>query len=208
MDDRVVEGRVYVGYAPAFGFLFGYVDSLHSTVGSCTDLQFLFNLSQRMIDERCLGVKGLLRSLEMKITSVRREFLEEICEIERESFSAPYPPHVFTVMTKETPETFLVAISKQGIVGYVLVSLRKEGGHVLSIAVRRDFRRRGVGTELMAEVLKVLLRKNVTRVDLEVRTSNHAAREFYGKLGFRETGLIRKYYGDGEDAVKMSKNLA
>jgi len=151
--------------------------------------------------------KSTLQDLEIEITNVRNEFLKEICEIERESFSAPYPPHIFTVMARETPETFLVAISKQGIVGYVLASLRKDFGHVLSIAVRREFRTRGVGAKLMAEILEVLRRKGIRRVDLEVRTSNHVAQEFYSKLGFREAGLIRKYYSDGEDAVRMSKNL-
>jgi len=148
-----------------------------------------------------------LQTIDMEITGVREEFLREICEIERESFSAPYPPHIFTGMAKETPETFLVAISKQRTVGYVLASLMKDAGHILSIAVRRDFRRRGVGAKLMVEILEVLQRKGVRRVDLEVRESNHAAHEFYRKLGFQEAGLIKEYYHDGEDAVKMSRNL-
>lgn len=148
-----------------------------------------------------------LQTADLEVASVRERFLEEICEIERESFSAPYPPQVFCSMARETADTFLVANSKQETLGYVLAILRKDSGRVLSIAVRRGYRRKGVGTKLMTELLKVLQGKRVKRVELEVRVSNYAAQEFYRKLGFREVGMIEQYYPDGEDAVKMSRSL-
>ncbi len=144
---------------------------------------------------------------DVDIRTVRDELVKEICEIERESFSAPYPPYIFASMAKETPETFLVAVFKQNTVGYVLASSRKDDGRILSIAVKKDFRRKGVGSKLMTGLIEVLYRKGVRRVDLEVRASNHIAQEFYRKLGFQEKGLIKKYYRDGEDAVKMSGNF-
>ena len=143
----------------------------------------------------------------IEITSVRHEFLKEICEIERESFSAPYPSYIITSIAKETPETFLVATFKQSAVGYVLGSMRKDAGHILSIAVKSDFRRKHVGSKLMAEISEVFFRKGVRRVELEVRASNHSAQEFYRKIGFQVNGLVKEYYHDGEDAVKMSRDL-
>ncbi len=42
------------------------------------------------------------------------------------------------------------------------------------------------------------------RVTLEVRTSNSAAIEMYGRFGFRPAGHRRRYYHDnGEDALIM-----
>jgi len=149
-----------------------------------------------------------MQATDLEITGVREEFLREIWEIERESFSAPYPRYVFAHMAKETPETFLVATFKQTTVGYVLASLRKDAGHILSIAVRKNFRRKGAGMKLMTEIMEILRRRGVRRVDLELRVSNDIALKFYRKLGFQERGLIREYYRDGEDAVKMSRDLS
>jgi len=149
-----------------------------------------------------------MQTADLEITGVREEFLREIWEIERESFSAPYPRHIFAHMAKETPETFLVATFKQTTVGYVLASLRKDAGHILSIAVRKNFRRKGAGMKLMTEIMEILRIRGVRRVDLEVRVSNDIALKFYRKLGFQERGLITEYYRDGEDAVKMSKDLS
>jgi len=144
---------------------------------------------------------------DVEITCVRHELLKEICEIEQESFSAPYPSYIIASIASETPETFLVATFKQSAIGYVLGSMRKDAGHILSIAVKSDFRRRHVGSKLMAEILEVFFRKGVRRVELEVRASNYSAQEFYRKIGFQANGLIKDYYRDGEDAVKMSRDL-
>ena len=145
---------------------------------------------------------------DVDIASVARELLGEIYRIELESFSEPYPFHFFTVMATEMPETFLVATLRSKIVGYVLTSLIYDSAHILSIAVLRDFRRKGIGSKLMLGLIDVLRRKGIRRVELEVRVSNHIARMFYEMFGFREVTRVEAYYEDGEDAVKMMKDLS
>jgi ribosomal-protein-alanine N-acetyltransferase len=148
-----------------------------------------------------------LSSADIEITKVRNEFLEAICEIERESFSEPYPHYILAAMATETPETFLVAVSNLRVVGYVLASLNKDSGHILSIAVRTNLRRRGIGSRLMVAILEALRKKGAQQVILEVRMSNLDARMFYEKLGFTEAGRVRAYYRDGEDALKMESRI-
>lgn len=148
-----------------------------------------------------------MSSADIEITRVRNEFLEAICEIERESFSEPYPPYILTAIATETPETFLVAVSNLRVVGYVLASLNKDSGHILSIAVRTNLRRRGIGSRLMAAILEALRKKGAQQAMLEVRMSNLDARMFYEKLGFTEAGRVRAYYRDGEDALKMESRI-
>lgn len=143
----------------------------------------------------------------METREVTPDCVEDICEIERESFSEPYPSYILAVMAREAPETFLVAISESKVVGYVLTSLNEDEGHVLSIAIRRGFRRRGIGSRLMAETFQVLRRKGIRRIRLEARLSNCEAKQFYEQLGFKKKGLIRAYYRDGEDAVNMVREL-
>lgn len=146
-------------------------------------------------------------SLDVDVVKIRKDLLGEIYKIELESFSEPYPFHLFTAMASEMPETFLVAISRSKVVGYVLTSLSGDSARILSIAVRSDSRREGIGSKLMVGILDLLRRKGIRRVELEVRVSNHVARMFYEVFGFREVTLVRAYYEDGEDAVKMMRDL-
>ncbi len=81
-------------------------------------------------------------------------------------------------------------------------------GHLVSIAVKPGYRRRGIGSMLLGETLRVM--KNVYSVDaiyLEVRVSNIPAISLYEKYGFKKARRIRGYYRDGEDAFVMVKRL-
>jgi len=147
-----------------------------------------------------------LSSADTEITEVKKEFLDAICEIERESFSEPYPPYILAAIASETPEIFLVAVSNLRVAGYVLASLNKDSGHILSIAVRSDLRRKGIGSRLMAGILAALRKKGAQQVMLEVRISDLDARRFYQKLGYIEAGRVRAYYRDGEDALRMTRS--
>jgi ribosomal-protein-alanine N-acetyltransferase len=175
-------------------------------VEGCRDLQFLFNLSQRLLGSSTV-METEARPLGTEVAEIREELLKVVYEIERSSFPEPYPYYFFAAMARETPETFLVAISGRDIVGYVLTSVNRDAGHVLSIAVRENFRRKGIGSRLMNGIGELLRNKGVLRINLEVRKSNLAAKAFYQKLGFQETGLVNAYYRDGEDAVRMTKIL-
>jgi ribosomal-protein-alanine N-acetyltransferase len=68
--------------------------------------------------------------------------------------------------------------------------------------VAPEFHRRGVGRDLLGELLRQAGMAGGTAVWLEVRESNSAARGLYEKHGFRETGRRRGYYNDpSEDAI-------
>ena len=44
-------------------------------------------------------------------------------------------------------------------------------------------------------------------IRLEVRTGNHAARQFYRALGYRELSCLPGYYGGRESALRMTREL-
>jgi len=74
----------------------------------------------------------------------------------------------------------------------------------MNLAVRRDFRRQGIGETLIRSVLKEARDKGGERATLEVRASNIAAIRLYQKLGFNVTGIRRNYYdAPKEDALVM-----
>lgn len=135
--------------------------------------------------------------------------MEEVYMIERLSFgSDAYDPGLLHLFLNLSPETFLVAELNGRIVGYVIGLVKKWGeGHVVSIAVHPEYRRRGVATALMEELLRRFKSRNVRSVRLEVRVSNRVAISLYEKLGFQSRGVIKRYYPDGEDAYLMVRDL-
>ena len=92
------------------------------------------------------------------------------------------------------------------IVGYGVVDHWEDHDHLISIAVRPDTRRKGLGEALLAELEKRLSKERPLR--LEVRQSNSAAIQLYSKRGFTKTGVAEGYYGDGENAIIMEKMFA
>lgn len=78
-----------------------------------------------------------------------------------------------------------------------------------NIAVAESDRRRGLGTGLLSEFLDFIRREGATSVFLEVRESNHAARAFYEKWSFIESGHRPRYYANPlEDALLYRLDLA
>jgi ribosomal-protein-alanine N-acetyltransferase len=128
--------------------------------------------------------------------------LNAISRIEEEAFpKSPYNSFVFLYYAEAYPDNFLVYVyddTGKGLhktVGYIIFYPQ---GHIVSIAVHPAYRRRGIGTELVAEVLKRT--KGIASV--EVRASNEVAKTFYKHLGFSLRTIIPQYYGD-EDALVM-----
>lgn len=98
-----------------------------------------------------------------------------------------------------------ISQSTQVIVGYASLWMMGDESHLMSIAVRRSHRRRGIGELLLLSIIKLSLQMKARVVTLEVRASNHAAQALYAKYGFKSVGIRRRYYSDnGEDAVIMT----
>ena len=127
--------------------------------------------------------------------------LDSILQIENQSFpKSPYDGTTFLNLHYLYPETFLVHINtirgqkEEKILGYVIFS---QDGHVISIAVSPQYRRKGIGTQLLQRVMKT---PRIRKVWAEVRRSNQGAQAFYFKMGFRITDRVPNYYGN-EDAL-------
>ena len=91
------------------------------------------------------------------------------------------------------------------IAGYIVARETAGELHINNVAVRTEFRRRGIGGALLGRVLEEARRRKANAAFLEVRSANHAARELYEKSGFRAIARRANYYSDPqEDAVVMS----
>lgn len=130
--------------------------------------------------------------------------LEEVLAIESVSFPQPWSKTHFHDELS-SPHSFpLVAMNQEGtVVGYICPMLLLDEGHIMDVAVRSDFRGHGIGKLLVKRVLVDCRERGAAFVSLEVRPSNRAAISLYKGLGFVETGLRKRYYENGEDAILM-----
>ena len=91
------------------------------------------------------------------------------------------------------------------ILGYGGFWLMAGEAHISTIAVRPEWRRRGIGELLLVAMLERAVELGADLATLEVRVSNIAAQSLYQKYGFAKVGLRPHYYRDrGEDALIMT----
>ncbi len=144
---------------------------------------------------------------QFRVSKVENSLLPQVLEIERLCFTSPFPEPYIRSLAESGSDSFLVAIEGNKAVGYVSALIHGKDAHVASIAVLKDYRRRGIGRALMSYLIKSLKTRHVRTVSLEVRKSNTSAIRFYESIGFERVGLIPSYYEDGEDAVVFSVKL-
>ena len=138
-------------------------------------------------------------------------------EINRTCLPENYSSSFFMSIFERFPETFVVAEESGKVMGYAMCRVERrfgfglfggaKRGHLISIAVLPDFRRRGIASALMRDVMKALVAYGCGDLFLEVRVSNVGAVGLYRKLAFRVERRIRHYYADGEDAYVLSRRL-
>lgn len=94
------------------------------------------------------------------------------------------------------------------IVGYIFFRFIAGEVQIFRIAVDPMWRRRGIGTRLVAECLDAAQAEGLSTAVLEARPSNTEAIELYRKFGFHAAGTRRGYYADRhEDALILKRTL-
>ncbi len=131
------------------------------------------------------------------IRPAERRDLERVLEIERGSFDDPWTGQAFEAFLGQPAVRFAVA-DEGAVDGYIIYSLVCGEAEIYNIAVAPESRRRGLGRELLGAALE-----NAGTAFLDVRAGNLPAIALYRGFGFKEIGLRKKYYGNGDDAVLM-----
>jgi ribosomal-protein-alanine N-acetyltransferase len=94
------------------------------------------------------------------------------------------------------------------IVGFCLSAHEGTRGHIITIDVLEEYRRRSLGSQLLTEVERKLSARGVRDMTLETAIENQSAIAFWQKHGYRNQGIIKKYYPGGRDAYAMTKRIA
>jgi [ribosomal protein S18]-alanine N-acetyltransferase len=130
----------------------------------------------------------------------RTEF-ETVAALESAAFNRPVPATGLE-MALERPDVFriyVLRLPERPVAAFCACALVVDELHISTIAVAPEYRRRGVATRLMQQVLADAAAEGAGRATLEVRVSNTAARKLYERLGFSVAAVRKGYYAAPEE---------
>ena len=143
----------------------------------------------------------------MLVRKFKPNDLKRVYEIENMSFNQSYGIKMFQQLY-EMGVGFLVAEEDGYVIGYVLFWIKYENqGHIISIAVDKNYRRLKAGTKLLIRAISVLSLLNLDTIYLEVNENNTGAVEFYKTFNFKIDRVVPGYYEDGAGAILMYMHL-
>lgn len=130
----------------------------------------------------------------------------DVHEIERLSFAVPWPAHAFEQELRGNRlARYLVGRAGDRVVGFAGTWLMVDDSHITTFGVHPDWRRQGIGRQLLLNLAELSVTIGARRMTLEVRPSNEAAQALYRAFGFEVVGRRPRYYtDDGEDALVMT----
>ncbi len=132
--------------------------------------------------------------------------VKQVAQLEQICFPDPWSENSVASELKNPLSLWLVAMDGDRLAGYIGSQSVEGEADMMNVAVHSDFRRQGVGKQLILALIEELKERNVHCLTLEVRASNEGAISLYEKLGFEQIGRRPNYYRHPrEDALIMRK---
>lgn len=131
--------------------------------------------------------------------------LDQRCFVDGEAYSRETFEYLLTA-----PESVSYrAVTPNGMmVGFIVGLVEPDHtGHITTIGVAPEHRRRRLAQRLMEKAENGFRRRNVRVVRLEVRSVNSGAQQLYHNLGYVVTQRLPRYYSNGGDGLLMIKSL-
>ncbi|MCR4868190.1 MAG: ribosomal protein S18-alanine N-acetyltransferase [Lachnospiraceae bacterium] len=131
-----------------------------------------------------------------------------LAAISKMSMTSSWKEEDFLAARSNPQAKVWIAEEGEAICGYCVLYFAADEGEIPSIAVDARARRRGIGKALMDRLISECHERKVTRLFLEVRSSNEAAHKLYESCGFLVAGTRRNFYSHPvEDADVMVASL-
>lgn len=147
----------------------------------------------------------------IQIEKMSFEDLDDVYEIDKDSFPIPWSKSSFEEELKNILATYLVAKINKKVVGYIGSWMVIDECHITNIAVHSRYRRKGIAKKLVNELLHYCNEHGISYILLEVRLNNISAQKLYESFGFQLDGVRKSYYknpdGTYEDAILMTKEI-
>ena len=135
--------------------------------------------------------------------------IDQMAQIETECFSVPWSREALEEELENPYAHYVVCCDPHGnVMGYIGSRIVLDEADITNVAVRPQYRRRGIAARLVSMMLEQMAEKGVVSVLLEVRESNLPAQNCYAQAGFTVVGRRKNYYElPKEDALLMGRQL-
>ena len=166
-----------------------------------------------MIGRRAM-VFQLRRAAPSAIRRLRGDRAEECAAIHADAFAHPWSARDFATLLSDASTLGSAAVdpATSRMRGFVISRFAADEAEILTIAVERAWRGRGVGRDLLREHLSRARLTRARTMFLEVDRANAAAIALYARFGFLEAGQRAGYYrrpdGEPATALVMRRDLA
>lgn len=141
-------------------------------------------------------------------TGDAREIAEMSRDLVEQGLTWSWTPARVQHFISGAESSVVVARRERRIAAFAIMHFGDEVAHLNLLAVAPEHRRQGLGAQLMQWLTTTAIEAGVFRINLELRTHNEAARNFYARLGFDQLGIVQGYYQGREAALRMSRRLA
>ena len=145
--------------------------------------------------------------METEIRPMINSDLEASAELEAMCFSTPWSYQAFKD-SLDKPEIYLfyVAYAGEELAAQAGLIISFDEADVVNVAVKPEYRKKGIASKLLTELMKAGNARGIKNFTLEVRAGNQAAIALYEKLGFKTEGIRKSFYREPvEDALIMWK---
>ncbi|MCU0239253.1 MAG: ribosomal protein S18-alanine N-acetyltransferase [Pyrinomonadaceae bacterium] len=136
--------------------------------------------------------------------------IEEVWKLNQRCFQKheSYSKYTFNYLLSQ-PNTlsYRLTTANGELAGFIVIVCENGVGHITTIGIAPEHRRRGLANLLLTHIESSLLKREINTIVLEVRVSNIAAQSLYRSLGYAMLQRINKYYTNGEDGYMMMKSL-
>ena len=147
------------------------------------------------------------QQIEVTIRWMIRRDMPEVLKIEAASFEYTWDEDEFLNLLRPRNCIGMVAEHENRVVGFMIYEMQNTRLHILNFAVDPEFRKAGVGSQMIHKLTCKLRQQHRREITLEVRETNLPAQKFFQAMGFLATGVLREFYDTGEDAYAMVYRL-
>ena len=138
------------------------------------------------------------------LVKMTNEYVGRVAQFEAENFTEPWSQEAFAKLSVDENAYYVLYIEGTEVIGMCGLYLGMFEGSISNVAVKKEYRERGIAKILLKNALEYGKERGVNEFTLEVRASNVAAIALYKSAGFCNEGIRKNFYSHPtEDAMIM-----